>query len=162
MHLIRIYPFLLNKQRSMAHRSIWPTPVYLSWASYYIHKINNTESFRNVWRENYISNTIIYLDAAEFAALTHCGLVTLYGVGDLGHEWIRRWKFSWRAINWTNVHSRVIFTWTFEMSVAKLCLKITYLISKPHPPGNSELTDYDLCTFIIYIYNIYIWSFICT
>ena len=37
--------------------------------------------------------------------LTHWGLVTSYGIGDLGQHWFRQWLVAWRhqAITWTNV-----------------------------------------------------------
>ena len=101
--------------------------------------------------------------------LTHWGLVTPYGVGDLGQHWIRQWLVAWRhqVITWTNVdwssvkssdiHIRVISQEMPQPSITKIHLKITYLKFPSHFPGANELkcenetwvTDRKICDWII-------------
>ena len=90
------------------------------------------------------------------ASLGHNGLVTPYGVGDLGQYWFRQWLVAWwhQAITLTNAdlpspRSCHSFQGKIELNTQdidpKLCLKhshsksCTHLKSQPHLPGNNEL-----------------------
>ena len=77
--------------------------------------------------------------------LTHCGLVMLYGVGDLGQHWFRLWFGAWQhqAITRTNVDlclmrpQHIPFRANFsQLSITKIHFKITpYKITADSPWG---------------------------
>ena len=94
------------------------------------------------WHANEISR-----EHAVLRELTHCSLVTPYGVRYLGQDRFRQWLGACRhrAIIWTSVdlsaakscsiHSRVMFTWILKMPITKLCLKLKHLKLHPHLSG---------------------------
>ena len=74
--------------------------------------------------------------------LNHWGLVTPYGVRELGEHWFRWWRVAWRhqAITWTNVHLssvrscgihlRILWLWEdLKIPIRKAILKTTFLKS---------------------------------
>ena len=85
--------------------------------------------------------------------LIHWGLVTPYGVGDLGQHWLRKWLVAWRhqAITWTNVdlswvrssgiHLSAFLQEIPQPSVTKIHLKIIHLKFHSNFPGTNELSD---------------------
>ena len=91
-------------------------------------------------------------DFARFKWKICCGLVTLYGVINLGQHWLGYWLVAWRhqAIIWTNVdwssvkstciHIRAISQEIPQPSITKIPWKITYLKCHSNFPGGSELT----------------------
>ena len=85
-------------------------------------------------------------------ALTHCGLMTPYGDGDLGQHWLRLWLVAWRhqAITWTNVdlpsvrsigiHLSTILQEILQPSITKISWKITFWKFLWNLPGTNELS----------------------
>ena len=93
------------------------------------------------------------LSCSHHECLTHCGLVTPYGVRYLSQHWFRYWLVAWwhQAITWTNVHlsllrSRDIHLRTVSQSIphlstTEITLRITYLRFHSNLPGVNELLD---------------------
>ena len=91
------------------------------------------------------------LSCEGLKGLTHCGLVTPYGVGNLSQHWLRQWLVAWRhqAITRTNVdwssvksndiHIREISQEVRQPSITKIRLKITYLKFHLNFPGANDL-----------------------
>ena len=91
------------------------------------------------------------LCANHYNILTHCGLVTPYGVRDLGQHWLRQWLVAWRhqAITWTNIdlssvrssgiHLRAISREMPQPPFTTFSLKITYMKLNWNLPGANEL-----------------------
>ena len=79
-------------------------------------------------------------------------LLTPYGVTDHGQHWFRSWLGAkWhQAKTWTNVdflsmwNSYDRYTWNFQISNAKMCLKIRH--AKPQFTGGNKLTHWGLVT----------------
>ena len=88
--------------------------------------------------------------------LTHCGLMTPYGDGDLGQHWLRWWLVAWwhQAITWTNVdwssvkssdiHIRAISQEMSQPSISNIFLKSTCLKLHSNFPGANELIHWGL------------------
>ena len=81
--------------------------------------------------------------------LTHWGLVTPYGVIDLGQHWLRLWLVAWRhqAITCTNVDLRTLASYSYQYYsyINKYtCKNLHFEIIFPwiflHLPGANELT----------------------
>ena len=88
------------------------------------------------------------VDVWTTLALTHCGLVTLCGVGgDLGQSWFRRPSHClircWLTIIEVLWHSfqDIISTEMSKIPIYRLCLKSTHLKSQPYLPEDNELIN---------------------
>ena len=107
---------------------------------------NYNVSFKNIWFHS-LQFSWIYSSASLFQ-LTFCGLVTPYGVWDLGKKCFRCGLLPrgtkplpeqcWFTINVGLIHSRVIFLNTQDINPI-LCLNFTYLKSQQHPQGVNGL-----------------------
>ena len=99
---------------------------------------------------NNIAFVIFIFGSSCRSLLIHGGVVTWYGVGDLGQHWFSLCLVAWQhhAITWTNVdlpsarssgvHSWVMFTWILKISIPKLCMEFAYLKSQPYLSGKND------------------------
>ena len=130
-----------------------PPMGYIPWV-YALHWLINMRVSCTKWVTMIISPNHYRNMLSKNLHLTHCGLVTPNGVGDLGQHWLRKWLVAWRhqAITWTSIDLIIneVFRHQPEQFHRKcirilfldISFKVANLRSQPHLPGANELINH--------------------